>query len=143
MRRLLVILLLGFAGCASTQFGTEKSNPAPSSSYAKQRVLKDANLWALTGPGRAYGEVSATSSMVPLADSHSILLHEVYTPGMEIRVGDWVSFDRGDKDNVTHRVEDVTETHVYVSGVNNRHSDGWFPKTAIHTRVAGILFSSR
>lgn len=79
--------------------------------------------------------------MAPLIDSRSIVLLESYT-GQSIAKGDWVRFDRGDAPNVLHRVEDVTETHVYLSGWNNRYSDGWFPKSAISYRLAGVLYAA-
>ncbi len=129
------------AGCSPRPVGSEAVNPAPSSSYLREQVNGDAALWALTGAGRAYGPVSATSSMAPLIDSRSVVLLEPYS-GQPIAKGDWVRFDRGDVPNVLHRVEDVTATHVYLSGWNNRTSDGWFPKTAISYRLAGILYAS-
>jgi hypothetical protein len=80
--------------------------------------------------------------MAPLMDSRSIVLFESYA-GQTLRVGDWVVFDRGDFPNVLHRIEDVTETHVFISGVNVPRSDGWFPKSRVKLRVAGVLYTTR
>jgi hypothetical protein len=145
IRPVLALWALIPAGCALRPVGNEKCNPAPSSHTAMERVAADAALWALLSSDRdrTYRSITATSSMTPFLDSRSIALLEVYRPGDPIFVGDVICFDRGDVQNVLHRVEAVTATHVYVSGWNNLWPDGWFPKTVITHKLAGILYAQR
>ena len=135
----LLALLLG--GCASLDVPLEDRNPAPSSSVTKVQAQFDAGVWAFGGPARAWSGVSPTGSMAPFIDSRSIVLYEAFDG--RVNVGDWVYFDRGDVPNVLHRVVDVTATHVFIASVNTRGSDGWFPKSAIKYRVAGVLYTER
>ena len=80
--------------------------------------------------------------MLPLMDQRSISLYEKYTEHTQLAVGDWIVFDRGDQPNVLHRVLEVTPKDFFVSGVNTPRSDGWFPRSRIKLRVAGILYTS-
>jgi len=40
---------------------------------------------------------------------------------------------------VVHLAYDETKTHVFLTGINNRKSDGWIPKTAIAGVLVGVL----
>jgi hypothetical protein len=145
VRAVVAIWTLFSSGCALRPVGNEKYNPAPSSHVAMERVTADAAFWALLASerDRTYGSITPTSSMTPLLDSRSIALLEAYRPDDPIFVGDVICFNRGDAPNVQHRVEGVTKTHVYVSGWNNPRADGWFPKTTIKYKLAGVLYSRR
>ena len=138
---LLVGAVLLFSGCATIR-PLEDRAPAPSSSFDKAKVKSDAALWALTGPGRKWSEIAPTGSMAPLMDSRSVALFEVYT-GQPLYVGDWVVFDRGDVPNVLHRISEIKGDYLYISGVNVPRSDGWFHKSRVKLRVAGVLYSTR
>jgi hypothetical protein len=133
--------VLLFSGCATIR-PLEDRAPAPSSSFDRTKVKSDAALWALTSPGRSWSEIAPTGSMAPLLDSRSVALYESYH-GQPLYVGDWVVFDRGDFPNVLHRIEDIKGDYLFIGGVNNHYSDGWFHKSRVKLRVAGVLYSTR
>ena len=78
-------------------------------------------------------------SMEPHIDcKKSTLLQEIYY-GQDLFVGDVVVFDRGDIPLVQHTIADMNETSVYMSGDNNRYSDGWFPKSKIRFILRKVI----
>ena len=40
---------------------------------------------------------------------------------------------------VTHWVYDETDTHIFLTGINNRRSDGWIPKAQVKGVLVGVL----
>lgn len=64
------------------------------------------------------------------------LLDEAYTD-QSLSAGLVVVFDRGDNDGpypCRHMIAAVRGEYVYLSGTNNRRSDGWFHRSKI-TRI--------
>lgn len=102
-------------------------------------VSVDAITWSQRSPDRGWAIVAPTGSMKPFFDEHSVLLFTKYT-GQPLVNGSVVIFDRSDAPNAVHVVADQTPTHVYMSGYNNRTSDGWYPKTRIKGIVVGQLY---
>jgi hypothetical protein len=144
--RYLTIFFAVFAlvGCGpSSNTPKEDVNPAPSSSVTKEQAKALGFWWVIGDPNnRITGDVTPTASMIPYVDSRSILFLEKYT-GQKLYVGDIVMFDRGDAKNVLHRIKDIKDGHVYMSGDNNMYPDGWFPLSAIKYRLAGQIYTQR
>ena len=136
------VVFLAVAGCAPQPIGDENKLPATSSPVTMASAIIDAQKWTSEKPGRRYSVPSATSSMAPRITSKCVVLLEPYT-GTPLYRGDVVRFNRGDTDNVLHEVMDATPTHVFISGINNSRSDGWFPRTTISMQMAGILYTAR
>lgn len=132
-----ILLVFALAGCTKNN---STSTGAPSGDYTKQEATNIA-LIALAGRGGSYGLCSNTRSMIPILDHDSIVI--LCKPTSPIVVGDIVSFDRGDVQNVLHRVIAANDTHLYISGDNNRYSDGWYPRTVVNYRLNGIIYTKR
>ena len=141
-RALFTALFFALAGCAPQPIGDENKLPATSSPVTMASAVVDAQNWAARSPGRRYSVPSATSSMAPRITSKCVVLLEPYA-GTPLYRGDVLRFNRGDTDNVLHEVMDATPTHVFISGLNNSRSDGWFPRSTISMQLAGILYTTR
>ena len=102
-------------------------------------IVMDALKWTQSSPNRGWAYVAPTGSMSPVITERSVLLFVKYT-GQKLRNGAVVVFDRTDAPNCVHVVCDQTATDVYMSGWNNRLSDGWFSKDKIKGIVVGQLY---
>ena len=80
--------------------------------------------------GWRISKVTPTGSMKPLLNGGEYVVGEPYT-GQGLHVGMVVIFDRGDTPRVLHMIAVIRGDMVYMSGINNRYSDGWFPKSRI------------
>jgi hypothetical protein len=62
-------------------------------------------------------------------------------PNTPLVRGQMVQFNRGDLPAVLHYIADISRDgkSLYLSGVNNRYSDGWFPRTAVAYVVREII----
>ena len=122
---LAVALLL--SGCAS-------SWPTPRLSFYHAASVADAKREIASRPkmaGSVLAPVAYTGSMKPHLRGGELVLLEPYI-GQQLAAGDVVSFDRGDAPNCLHMVADVKGSHVYMTGTNNRYSDGWFHVSKIN-----------
>lgn len=138
MRAWAIILLL-VVGCSKRQ-----EPVAPSSSYTRAEVERDAQIWAIRHPERRFGGVTPTGSMLPFMDERSVALYEEYRQGAPLHRGDGIYFERDGPGTrpILHFVNEVTATHVITSGSNSRY-DGWQPRAAITYRLVGVLYSTR
>jgi hypothetical protein len=136
-----LFLALALTGCGPLK-PKEERNPAPSSNLTKAEATALAHLYCATKPLGSFGYIATTGSMAPFLDSRTVVLYEPYTGGA-LHEGDIVVFDRGDSPNVIHRVIEARGDSVFISGDNNHHPDGWFPRTSIRLRVVGLLFTAR
>jgi hypothetical protein len=83
-----------------------------------------------------------TGSMRPvLKGGREIMAMERCRPDTPLGRGQMVQFNRGDKPAVLHYIADISRDgkSLYLSGVNNRYSDGWFPRTAVAYVVREII----
>jgi hypothetical protein len=128
-------------GC-SKQRPLEDQTPAGSSSLSVEQAKRIVAFASLSVPNGAFCEVAPTGSMAPVIDSRSVLLLERYI-GQRLNVGDIVIFDRGDIHSVCHRVVEIKQDAFYVSGDNNRNSDGWHKLSSIKHRVVGVIYTQR
>lgn len=83
-----------------------------------------------------------SGSMRPvLIGSQLRLAMESCRPHTVLRPGMLVQFDRGDYAAVLHYVADVSADgrHVYLSGVNNRRSDGWVARNRVGFVVREVI----
>lgn len=135
-------IALALTGCSPQPVGDELARPAISSPVPMAVALADAQNWATRQPGRFYSVPSPSSSMAPRITSKCVVLLETYR-GTPLFKGDLVRFDRGDVNGVLHEIYEVTPTHVFMTGSNNKVSDGWFPISSISLQVAGILYTAR
>jgi hypothetical protein len=79
--------------------------------------------------------------MEPFVNEHSVTLMVRYT-GQVLPNGSVVQFRRSaEHPNVLHTVVEQNATHFYLSGYANKHSDGWFPKTAVAGVMVGQLYT--
>lgn len=115
--------------------------PAPSSSVSLEQAQKIAeSWWQMDKANHWFIGIEPTGSMVPLFDSRSVLLIERLKEAP--RRGDAVAWMEGER-LITHRVGDVKNGHAYISGINNRWSDGWIPCDRLLWRVVGIIYTER
>lgn len=102
-----------------------------------------ASFAALMKPGLSIVQVEPTGSMLPVFDSHSILIVEK-VKGADLKYNDIALYSIDQKDNTTcHRVKAVKPGAVYMSGDNNKVSDGWIDSNRILYRVVGIIYGQR
>lgn len=75
-----------------------------------------------------------TGSMRPvLRGGREMLVMQTCRANTPLTQGQIVQFNRGDHPAALHYIADISPDgqHVYMSGVNNRHSDGWFHRNTI------------
>jgi hypothetical protein len=83
-----------------------------------------------------------TGSMRPvLKGGREVMALERCFSNTPLARGQMVQFNRGDKPAVLHYIADVSRDgqFIYLSGVNNRYSDGWFPRAAVAYVVREII----
>jgi hypothetical protein len=83
-----------------------------------------------------------TGSMRPvLKGGREVMAMERCTPDTPLEPGQMVEFNRGDLPAVLHYIADVSRDgkHLYISGVNNRRSDGWFHRDTVAYVVREII----
>lgn len=132
--RLLLALTLLLTGCASS---VTAAWPKPALTYTHAATAKQASArvtdWQASGPGRRFGDAALTGSMLPYIHGgpREILLLEEYA-GQPIALGHVVSFARDAKTpRCLHMVAAIRGDMLYLSGTNNRHSDGWYHRSAV------------
>lgn len=83
-----------------------------------------------------------SGSMHPvLRGGRELLAKEICRPDTPLARGQIVEFNRGDHPAVLHYIADVNRagSHIYLSGVSNRHSDGWFHRDSVRFVVREII----
>lgn len=97
--------------------------------------------WRATG-GCTIQTYRDTGSMHPvLQGGRELLVMEFCGPLLPLAVGQIVLYDRGDNPRVLHYIAAISRdgTQVFLSGVNNRSSDGWFSRKKIAWVVREII----
>ena len=136
MIRWLLLLVLLLTSCTK-QRPLEDRSPAGSSSLTKAQAVAIASA---QGP---WTYVAPTGSMAPVIDSGCVLMLEVYT-GQRLHAGDILLHQPdGFNGTICHRVVEVGEDAVYMSGDNNMWPDGWIKLSTVRYRVVGIIFTKR
>ena len=127
MKKLLAIFLL-LVATAPAMPAVERLSSA--------RAAAVSHAWS--GPLRVLGIAGNTGSMRPYITGGETLLCDVYY-GQPILRGDLLVFDRGDHPRVLHEATAVNPRAVYMSGLNNRYSDGWFPNHKVRLIVRRVI----
>lgn len=133
----LALLCLLLAGCYSIPTGGE-----PRFVLVKDKIeaVQRAVAWSCNGKGYNWGTVgSRTHSMWPVLRGGEVILERDYDGSARIPTGSFVVFDRGDTDNVLHRVVAENERAVLIEGDNNATGDGWFTKDRVHRLVVEVI----
>lgn len=124
MRKLLVFLFLAPIACSEKKYNV--------GFLTSTDEIKNKNYHlSVAGP---------TGSMRPLINDYDIV---VLGPVDEIKIGDILVFDRGDYPNVIHAVAELNSESIYMSGINNRISDGWFDKKKVKWKCYYIIKNRR
>ena len=93
--------------------------------------------WRVTLPSGRAGPVIG-ASMLPLIHNGDWALQEAYVgQPLEHEVVRAIVTVKGD--TLLHYVYDETRTHVFLTGINNRRSDGWIEKSKVTHVLVGIL----
>ena len=143
----LLLLLLGvpvaaFAGFKPGTGWPEISTPffhAATSAQAGARVA----FWKFQS-GFVVSGYQDTGSMRPfLCGGRELLAMEFCRPQTPLIPGQVVQFDRGDSPAVLHYIAAVSRDgrFLYLTGVNCRQSDGWFPRHRVAYIVREIITS--
>ena len=102
------------------------------------------SAWVKANPsGSVYNMTSradcgAGQSMRPLLQPCDRMLYEAYV-GQKVKGSVVFVNVAWCKIPVTHLAYDETATHVFLTGINNRKSDGWIPKTQVKAVLVGVL----
>lgn len=97
--------------------------------------------WVRSQPGRSWSPAATTGSMRPhiVGGPREYLLDEVYTE-QPLSLGHLVVFHR---DTTTprclHMIAALRGDWFYISGTNNRWSDGWFHRSTISHIVREVV----
>jgi len=83
-------------------------------------------------------EFGAGQSMRPLLQPCDRMFYEAYV-GQKVKGEVVLVSVSWCKIPVTHLAYDETKTHIFLTGINNRKSDGWIPKTALRGVLVGVL----
>lgn len=132
---ILAMMAALLAGC--TSWPKEKTEFLHVNSRAD--ALKLANAWLNPRFGRTWSTVGFTGSMRPVLNGGEVLFLQDYS-GQPVRAGQIVCFNRdAGAPRCLHRLIEVRDGGAYISGDNNRNSDGWFPLTRINYVVAKVI----
>lgn len=131
---------LGLAGYKPGLGWPEVITPFFHAASPGEQALRIAH-WKLQ-PGCVVGSYRDTGSMRPvLLGSQLRLALESCQPHTVLRPGMLVQFNRGDHAAVLHYIADVSADgrDVYLSGVSNRRSDGWFSRNRVRFVVREVI----
>lgn len=89
------------------------------------------NTWIeKTGPTNSMGDYVPPGSTIVLRK---------YVAGEKLPKGTVVVFDRGDYSRVLHVLVDESGDSYYLSGYNNKYSDGWFKKSTVSAVLVAVV----
>lgn len=138
----LCLPLAAQAGFKPSRGWPEVSTPfyhAATSAQASARVV----VWSKQA-GHAIRGYRDTGSMTPvLRGGRELLVMETCRADTPLALGQMVVFNRGDLPAVLHYIAAVSRDgrHLYLSGVGNRYSDGWFHRDTVAFVVREIITS--
>lgn len=76
--------------------------------------------------------------MLPVLRAGDTLLHEAVI-GQRLK-GEILLVNEGKgRERVEHYCYDENKTHVFLTGLNNRRSDGWYPKMCVMGVLVGVV----
>lgn len=140
-RPALTSLLLCFfvlsLGCSTLS----RSWPRPETPYfhAATPAQAQARVSYWLSKGYDVQRVRGTGSMLPWLTGGELVALEPYGDQL-LHPGMVLTFYRGtDAPNVIHLLADINDRSVYMTGLANRYSDGWFPKRQIHSIAREII----
>lgn len=80
-----------------------------------------------------------TNSMGDYVPPGSTIVLRKYVAGEKLPLGAVVVFDRGDYSRVLHVLVDESGDSYYLSGYNNKYSDGWFKKSTVTAVLVAVV----
>lgn len=93
--------------------------------------------WRATNPTGSVNSFSGRS-MIPTLIPGDMLLQDAYV-GQRCKK-EILLADEGDGRRMTeHYCYDETDTHVFLTGLNNRRSDGWYSKDRVLAVLVGVI----
>jgi len=137
------VLALSFlaSGCASPS-----AWPQPQITYTHAATHSQASAhiqaWRAAKPGNYDSHAALTGSMRPHIHGgpREFLLLEPAGLDTPLQPGVVVGFFRdADTPRCLHMIAALRGDHVYLSGTNNRYSDGWYHRSTIHSILRGIV----
>jgi hypothetical protein len=135
----LVVSPLAHAGYKPGAGWPEVSTPFYHAPSATQALLRLADWRAQKHVIRGYKD---TGSMHPvLQGGREVMAMEPCRPDTPLEPGQMVEFNRGDRPAVLHYIADVSSDgqYLYLSGVGNRYSDGWFHRDTVAYVVREVI----
>ena len=143
MKRLsLVVACFALAGCASLEKTMQSAWPTPRIEYVHaathSQVRAIIKAWSEATPGNYDCHATPTGSMLPYikGGAREFLLIEPTGPDTPLEAGHVVIFFRdADAPRCLHMIARIEGEMVYMSGTNNKWSDGWYNRSQIY----GIL----
>jgi len=136
---LLCLTPLAEAGYKPGPGWPEVSTPFFRAASASQALLRLAGWRAQNHVIRGYRD---TGSMHPvLQGGREVMAMEPCRPDTPLVPGQMVEFNRGDQPAVLHYIADVSRDgeYLYLSGVGNRYSDGWFHRSNVAYVVREVI----
>ena len=130
-----LVLFLAVSGCATANW------PQPEATFYHADTPAQASARAAVWRAKGYvvGPVAFTGSMRPWIRGGELVVLEPYGEQL-LHPGMVLVFYRGaDTPRCIHLVADVTDKAVYMTGINNRYSDGWIPKSKIHSILREVI----
>lgn len=142
---LLFLLCVGIPAVGSAGYKPGKGWPEVSTLFfhAATPIQAEARVahWH-NQPGCVISTYHDTGSMHPvLQGGRELLAMELCQPQTLLAPGMMVQFNRGDLPAVLHYIAAISPDgrKLYLSGVNCRYSDGWFPRSRVKFVVREII----
>lgn len=121
----LLVFAIGMAASCG-----KRSWPAPVIPVLTETQIP-AGAWVeKTGPTNSMGDYVPPGSTIVLRK---------YNYGEPLKKGTVVVFDRGDYPRVLHVIADEKDNSYYLSGYNNKQSDGWFDRSKVSAVLVAIV----
>jgi hypothetical protein len=133
---LVFAVFLILAGC-----GRADSWPKPRAEFfhAANSAQAIKRVGEMQRAGFVVAPVAFTGSMRPWLVGGELVVMEPYH-GQPLAKGDPLVFNRDDGTlSVLHMVASVNERAVYMTGINNRYSDGWHPLSSVRYIVREVI----
>jgi len=133
-----IALLALLTACASAAW----PKPAGVFYHAATWQQAEARVDQHIAAGLEVSGVSHTGSMRPWLNGGELVALAPYRGGY-LAPGTVVVFDRGDHPRVIHMVVHDNGRAIYITGINNRWSDGWVSRAAIKSVLVEVIKAPR